>query len=160
MENTGENTREACHCLIHHEFLPSVWRMNFSATREESDRIGSDRSIIGRSFRSDSHGHGGPLSGCSSPAWPCKSNRNRGRRYRRLDERASASCRAERRGAARRCIAQNVGRAREVTLSTSRRDTQLWARRVSRCVSPTWPTSYAHPHRVLSLSLYPPFASH
>lgn len=35
----------------------------------------------------------------------------------------------------------------------------LWARRISRCVSPTWPTSYAHP-RCLSFSSRPPFLSH
>lgn len=34
----------------------------------------------------------------------------------------------------------------------------LWARRISRCVSPTWPTSYAHP-RCLSFSSRPPFLS-
>jgi hypothetical protein len=60
-----------------------------------------------------------------------------------------------------RCIAARRGAApyktwaeREVTLSTSHREAQLWARRISRCVSPAWPTSYAHPRRV-SLPLPP-----
>lgn len=56
---------------------------------------------------------------------------------------ASASCRMELHRIKR-------GPSEKVTLSTWCQGTQLWARRVSRCVSPTWPASYAHPHRVLS----------
>lgn len=74
-----------------------------------------------------------------------KSNRNRGHRCRPGP--AATDCRMA------RCIAAwpDIKRepSREITLRRrAAAEDQLWARRISRCVSPAWPTSYAHPRRV------------
>lgn len=52
-----------------------------------------------------------------------------------------------------------AGEMRETNSNVDRVELSgLWARRISRCVSPTWPTSYAHP-RCLSFPSRPPFLS-
>lgn len=58
----------------------------------------------------------------------------------------NAACRMARCIAARPDIKREP--SREITLRRRAAKDQLWARRISRCVSPAWPTSYAHPRRV------------
>lgn len=73
-----------------------------------------------------------------------------------LDQRASEQAMqraawrdASQRGTALRCAAHKTWAEREITLDRRRAaEDQLWARRISRCVSPAWPTSYVHLRRV------------